>query len=236
MVGVEALVRWKHPERGLIPPMEFIPVAEDSGLIQPLGEWVLRTACAQGRAWEVAGLPALRMGVNLSARQFQQPDLPRIVARVLNETGLDAKHLQLEITESLAMRNLDFTMTALQDLKRLGLEVSIDDFGTGHSSLAYLKRFPVDVLKIDRSFVSNLTIDPYDATITETVIALARALDLRVIAEGVETEEQLAFLKSRKCDEMQGYLFSKPVPAEVLEATFLRTRRMSRTKALANGV
>jgi len=235
IVGVEALVRWQHPQRGLVPPMEFIPLAEETGLIVPLGEWILRAACAQARAWQVAGLPTLRMGVNLSARQFHLPDLPDVVQRVLDETGLGAQYLQLEITESLAMRDTDFTIDVLRHLKELGAEVSIDDFGTGHSSLAYLKHFPVDALKIDRSFVSSLTIDRADAAIVETVIALARALNLHVIAEGVETQEQLAFLKSRKCDDMQGYLFSRPVPAEVLEATFLRTRRMSRIEALTNG-
>jgi diguanylate cyclase (GGDEF)-like protein len=234
VVGVEALVRWQHPERGLVPPMEFIPLAEETGLIVALGEWVLRAACAQAGAWRAAGLPALRMGVNLSARQLQRPDLPDMVGRVLEETGLNAKLLQLEITESLAMRDTEFTITALHNLKKLGVEVSIDDFGTGHSSLAYLKHFPVDVLKIDRSFVSNLTVDPYDAAITETVIALAHTLHLRVIAEGVETKEQLAFLNSRKCDEMQGYLFSRPVPAAVLETTLSRANGKSLTNALAD--
>lgn len=234
IVGVEALVRWQHPQRGLVAPMEFIPLAEETGLIVPLGEWILRAACAQARAWQVAGLPTLRMGVNLSARQFRLPDLPDVVRRVLDETGLGAQYLQLEITESLAMRDTDFTVDVLHHLKELGLEVSIDDFGTGHSSLAYLKHFPVDALKIDRSFVRSLTIDRSDDAIVETVIALARVLNLHVIAEGVETQEQLAFLKSRKCDEMQGFLFSRPVPAGVLETTLLKANCKSRTNALAD--
>lgn len=232
VVGVEALVRWQHPERGLVFPMEFIPLAEETGLIQPLGEWVLRAACAQARAWQVAGLPAMRMGVNISSRQFQSPDLPDIVARVLEETGLDAKYLQLEITEGVAMQATEFTVAMLRELKTMGVQISIDDFGTGHSSLAYLKHFPVDAVKIDRSFVRDLTVDPYDAAICETVITLAHSLGLGVVAEGVETKKQLAFLKARKCDEMQGYLFSKAVPPEMLETILVCQKTKSQSKVL----
>jgi diguanylate cyclase (GGDEF)-like protein/PAS domain S-box-containing protein len=217
VVGVEALVRWQHPERGLILPGEFISLAEETGLIVRLGEWVLRTACAQNKAWQEAGLPPIRVAVNLSVRQFQERGLMDTVSQVLRETGLDPAFLQLEITEGAAMDDADFTITTLRNLREIGVQIAIDDFGTGHSSLAYLKRFPIDVVKIDRSFVRNLTIDATDAAIATTVIAMARSLKLQVIAEGVETEEQLAFLRAHDCDEMQGYLFAKAVPALTLQ-------------------
>jgi EAL domain-containing protein (putative c-di-GMP-specific phosphodiesterase class I) len=217
VVGVEALVRWHHPERGLVLPAEFISVAEETGLIVPLGEWVLRTACAQNKAWQEAGLPPMRVAVNLSARQFQQRSLTDIVAQVLEETGLSPHLLELEVTESVAMQDLDFTITMLRNLREMGVQIAIDDFGTGYSSLAYLKRFPIDAVKIDRSFVCDLMVDPNDAAIVTTVITMAHSLELSVIAEGVETEAQLAFLNQQQCDEMQGFLFSKPVPAGVLE-------------------
>jgi EAL domain-containing protein (putative c-di-GMP-specific phosphodiesterase class I) len=217
VVGVEALVRWHHPERGLVLPAEFIPVAEETGMIVPLGEWVLRTACAQNKAWQEAGLPPMRVAVNLSARQFQQRSLTDIVAQVLEETGLSPHLLELEVTESVAMQDLDFTITMLRNLREMGVQIAIDDFGTGYSSLAYLKRFPIDAVKIDRSFVCDLMVDPNDAAIVTTVITMAHSLELSVIAEGVETEAQLAFLNQQQCDEMQGFLFSKPVPAGVLE-------------------
>ena len=230
IVGAEALVRWQHPERGLVLPAEFIPVAEETGLIVPLGEWVLRTACAQNRAWQEAGLPPLRVAVNLSARQFQQRDLKSMVAQVLGETGLDPHCLQLEITEGVAMQDAEFTITMLRELRGMGIQIAIDDFGTGHSSLSYLRRLPIDVVKIDRSFVCDLTTDPNDAAIASTIVAMAHNLKLRVIAEGVETEEQLTFLKEQQCDEFQGYLFSKPVPAEKLEKIVVRGRRRSRAR------
>ncbi len=217
VVGVEALVRWQHPKRGLVLPAEFIPAAEETGLIVPLGEWVLRTACAQNKAWQEDGLPPVRVAVNLSARQFQQRNLMEVVAQVLEETGLAPRLLQLEITEGIAMKDVDFTITMLRGLREMGVQLAIDDFGTGYSSLAYLKRLPIDAVKIDRSFVSDLTVDANDAAIATTVIAMAHSLKLSVIAEGVETEEQLAFLNQRRCDEMQGYLFSRPVPAGALE-------------------
>jgi EAL domain-containing protein (putative c-di-GMP-specific phosphodiesterase class I) len=217
VVGVEALVRWQHPERGLVLPAEFIPVAEETGLIVPLGEWVLRTACAQNKAWQEAGLPPMRVAVNLSARQFQQRSLRDTVAQVLEETGLDPHLLELEITESVAMQDLDFTITMLRNLREMGVQIAIDDFGTGYSSLAYLKRFPIDAVKIDRSFVCDLMVDPDDAAIVTTVITMAHSLELSVIAEGVETEAQLAFLNQQQCDEMQGFLFSKAVPAAAIE-------------------
>lgn len=218
ITGMEALVRWQHPYRGLIYPGEFIPVAEESGLIVPIGEWVLRTACNQITAWHEAGFPQMRVTVNLSARQFlQQKNLAETVAQVLEETGLNPGCLELEITESIAMQDVDFTIAMLHRLREMGIQIGIDDFGTGYSSLNYLKRFPINTLKIDRSFVCDITVNPDNAAIVSTIIGLGRNMKLNVIAEGVETEEQLAFLKQRDCIEMQGYLFSKPLPAEELE-------------------
>ncbi len=230
IVGNEALVRWQHPERGLVSPMEFIPVAEETGLIVPLGAWVLQTACAQNAAWQQAGHAPMPVAVNLSARQFQQRDLLDTVTQALEESGMDPQYLILEITEGVAMHDAESTATTLRALREMGIQIAIDDFGTGHSSLSYLKRFPVSALKIDRSFVRDLTIDPEDAAITAAIIAMAKSLKLKVIAEGVESEEQLAFLKEHGCDEMQGFLFSKPVPAPALEKMLAR---VSRPRALA---
>jgi EAL domain-containing protein (putative c-di-GMP-specific phosphodiesterase class I)/ActR/RegA family two-component response regulator len=213
ITGVEALVRWQHPELGMISPGDFIPLAEESGLIVSIGEWVLRTACAQNKAWQVAGLPPLCVAVNLSARQFRQ-DLPSMVARVLQETGLEACYLELEITESIIMQNPDEAAATLHKLKEMGISLAIDDFGTGYSSLSYLKRFPIDRLKIDQSFVRDITTDPDDAAIAMAVIAMAHSLNLKVVAEGVETEAQLSYLHRRQCDEFQGYFFSRPEPSE----------------------
>jgi diguanylate cyclase (GGDEF)-like protein len=217
IIGMEALVRWQHPELGLISPVKFIPLAEETGLIIPLGEWVLRTACEQTKAWQEAGFPPLRVGVNLSARQFQQPNLVERVAQVLKETGLHPHYLELEITESAAMQNAEYTLPVLYYLKEMGIHISIDDFGTGYSSLSYLKKFPFHTLKLDQSFIRDLTTDPNDAMIAKVVITLAHGLKLEVVAEGVETQEQLDFLKQLQGDEVQGYLFSKPLPAEEFE-------------------
>jgi EAL domain-containing protein (putative c-di-GMP-specific phosphodiesterase class I) len=216
VVGVEALVRWNDPERGLVHPSAFIPLAEESRLILPLGEWVLRTACTQMRAWQDAGLDLPMMSVNLSLRQFQQYDLVQAVRQVLDETGLDATALELEITETAAMQNAETTVEVLQALRELGVSIAIDDFGTGYSSLNYLKRFPITAVKIDRAFVRDLATSEGDAAIVSAVVGIARALKLRVIAEGVETEEQLSFLRRRNCDAAQGYLFSRPVTAATL--------------------
>ncbi|MDO9386980.1 MAG: PAS domain S-box protein [Thiobacillus sp.] len=221
IAGMEALVRWRHPELGLVSPAMFIPVAEDSGLIVALGEWVLRTACAQNKALQLAGLKPISVAVNLSARQFRQPDLVERVAAILGETGLDPACLELELTESLVMQNVEETISTLGKLKAMGIKLSIDDFGTGYSSLSYLKRFPIDTLKIDQSFVRDITTDPDDAAIAKSIISMAHDMQLRVIAEGVETEAQKSFLQQRHCDEMQGYLFSRPVPAAEFE-TLLR--------------
>ena len=212
--GFEALVRWKHPERGLVSPDQFIPIAEESGLILPLGEWVLRTACAQNRAWQDMGFESLRVAVNISARQFRQAKLVSTIAMILAETKLDPSCLELEITESIGMENVEFSIATLRELQNMGLRISIDDFGTGFSSLSYLSRFPIDTLKIDRSLVAQVPANPDDNEIVSAIINLAQGLGLKVIAEGVETIEQLTFLREKLCNEVQGYLFNPPLPVE----------------------
>ncbi|NYH18324.1 sensor domain-containing protein [Paraburkholderia bryophila] len=216
IVGTEALVRWRDPEVGLVPPSSFIPLAEESGLIGPLSEWVLREACRQNKAWQDEGLPPTRVSVNLSARVFQQRDIAKLVMQVLAETGLEPQYLELELTESTIMRNAEEAVSMLNELHALGIGLAIDDFGTGYSSLSYLKRFPVDRLKIDRSFVSDIGVSADDETITSAIIALAHSLKLQVIAEGVETSAQLDFLRERACDEMQGFYFAKPMGTEAI--------------------
>ncbi len=212
ITGMEALVRWQQPAKGLIPPAQFIPLAEETGLIVPIGEWVLKTACAQNKSWQEQGLPPLRIAVNLSARQFAHERLLQDVARVLNETGLDAASLEFEITESMVMHNPEHAVILLKKLKAMGIHLSLDDFGTGYSSLNYLKRFPIDSVKIDRSFIRDIPGNSDDVAITRAIIAMAHSLRLKVIAEGVETGEQLRFLRDHECDEMQGRYFSKPLP------------------------
>ncbi len=213
IVGVEALARWHNPQRGMVSPAHFIPLAEETGLIVPIGEWVLRTACAQVKAWQTDGWPAMTMAINISPRQFRDKDLPALVRSVIEESGLAPQCIELEVTESAAMQDVEASIALMRELKAIGVQFSIDDFGTGYSSLAYLKRFPLDKLKVDQSFVRNMATDGNDASIVQAVIALAHSLNLRVIAEGVETEEQHALLKGYDCEEMQGYLFSKPLPA-----------------------
>ena len=220
ITGVEALVRWQHPQFGLVSPSEFIPLAEDTGLIVPIGEWVLRHACTQAQEWQQRGFAPIQMAVNISARQFHDRDLSETVIRILDETGLAAKHLDLEVTESSIMQNAEFAAGVLNRLKSMGVNLSIDDFGTGFSSLASLKRLPIDMLKVDQSFVRDLTTDPDDAALVMAIITLAHNLRLRVIAEGVETAEQLRFLQLLRCDEIQGYLFSRPRPAAELVELF----------------
>jgi EAL domain-containing protein (putative c-di-GMP-specific phosphodiesterase class I) len=217
LTGMEALVRWQHPERGILSPAVFIPLAEESGLISPLGEWILRTACRQTRAWQLAGLPDLRVAVNLSVRQFAQEDLVGVIERVLQETGLSAGHLELEITESMLMKDADHSVWNLFQLKQLGVTLSIDDFGTGYSSLSYLRHFPVGYLKIDRSFVRDATNNANDAAIVGAIISMAHQLGLKVVAEGVETEAHRALLHDYGCDQMQGYLISAPLPPQQFE-------------------
>jgi diguanylate cyclase (GGDEF)-like protein/PAS domain S-box-containing protein len=226
IVGVEALVRWMDPEFGLVSPGAFIPVAEECGLIGPLSEWVLREACRQNKAWQDQGLPPMRMSVNLSARQFQQRDIRVLVTSVLAETDLAPHYLEIELTESAIMHNGEDTVATLSELAALGISIAIDDFGTGYSSLSYLKRFPVDRLKIDRSFVADIGTSGGNETITSAIIALAHSLELRVIAEGVETAAQLDFLVARKCDEMQGFFFSQPLPAGEIPAMLLNNRTL----------
>jgi diguanylate cyclase (GGDEF)-like protein len=217
IVGMEALLRWHHPELGLVQPAEFIPLAEDTGMIVPIGEWVLRTACAQSKSWQEAGFAPLALAVNLSARQFQQQNLSEVVVLILQETGLNPHDLGLELTESSIMKNAESAVRTLGELKALGVKIAIDDFGTGYSSLGYLKRLPIDTLKIDRSFVRDVTTDADDAALVMAIITLAHNLRLKVIAEGVETEEQRRFLHLLRCDEWQGYLCSKPLPGEAFE-------------------
>lgn len=216
--GVEALVRWHHPEQGMVPPDTFISLSEDTGLIVPIGEWVLRTACVQARKWHDMGFHDLSVAVNLSARQFSQQNVAELVTQVLAETGLAADHLELELTESVLMADSDAMLKALREIKATGVVLTLDDFGTGYSSLSYLKRFPIDVLKIDRSFVSGVTTDPDDASLTKSIIELAHALQMKTVAEGVETQGQLGFLSLNKCDAVQGYYFSRPIAADALSA------------------
>ena len=213
ITGFEALVRWNHPTRGIVPPSEFIPTLEKTGLIERVGAWVLRSACQQLKAWESMGFASLQMAVNVSLRQLANPDFPELVASILSEFELTASRLELELTESMLMHDVTKSEKILFRLKALGVSLSIDDFGTGYSSLAYLKRLPIDKLKIDRSFVQDITIDPNDASITRAIIGMAHSLKMTVIAEGVETEAQLATLVSEQCETVQGYYISKPLPA-----------------------
>jgi len=218
IVGVEALIRWQHPELGWISPTEFIPIAEKTGLIIPIGEWVLKTACQQNALWQQQGYPPFRISVNLSSRQFSQRNLGLAVQQILQDTGLSPQYLELEITESILMNEVEETISLLQQLRKTGVRFAVDDFGTGYSSLSYLRRFPLDVLKVDRSFVKDVTSEKDSATITKTIIAMGHSLNLSVIAEGVETEDQLKFLQEQKCHIMQGYLRCRPLPADELEA------------------
>ncbi|HZW24985.1 MAG TPA: GGDEF domain-containing response regulator [Gallionella sp.] len=218
MIGAEALIRWRHPESGLIPPDAFIPILEDTGLIVPVGEWILHTACAQNKQWQEAGLPPVRVAVNLSATQFQQPGLVGSVRAALQVSGLSPEYLELEITENIAVHNEESVIAVLGELRALGIRIAIDDFGTGYSSLSYLKRFPIDKLKIDQSFVRDYQPSAPDDGIIRAIIAMARSLNLKVIAEGVETLEQADFLRANGCDEVQGYFYGKPMPGGELAA------------------
>jgi diguanylate cyclase (GGDEF)-like protein len=222
IVGVESLLRWQHPSRGPISPGVFIPLAEETGLISSLGDWVLRTACRQGCAWLDRGIGPITVAVNLSARQLHEPDLGRRIGAALAETGLPPELLEFEITESVAMHDIESTIETLQTLRQLKVRLSVDDFGTGFSSLSYLKRFPIDKLKIDQSFVRHLVSSDNDAAIAQAIIAMGHSLRLKVIAEGVTDPEQLARLRDWRCDQYQGYLYSAPLPAEEIDA-LLRT-------------
>jgi diguanylate cyclase (GGDEF)-like protein/PAS domain S-box-containing protein len=214
IAGFESLLRWQHPSLGLVPPGDFIPVAEETGLIEPIGEWVLETACSQQRAWKAAGYPSKRITVNISARQFQQANIAQTIGRILVQTHLSPECLEIEITESLLMRDVNRSRTILNQLKTMGVSISIDDFGTGYSSLGYLKLFPIDTLKIDKSFIAEIAADAFDEAIATAVVTLGKSLNMRVIAEGVETREQALKLTALGCDEMQGFYFGRPQSAE----------------------
>ena len=215
--GAEALIRWIHPTMGFVSPMDFIPLAEETGLILQIGEWVLYTACKQNKAFQDAGLPPVRIAVNLSVRQLQQSDFIETLELILKETGLEPKWLELEITESLAMKDIAYTITVLTKIRDMGIYVSLDDFGTGYSSLNYLKRLPITTLKIDKSFVHDITVISSEEAIAKALILIAHNMSLMVVAEGVETQDQFAFLKAQNCDRVQGYLFSRPVPVQDFE-------------------
>ena len=217
IIGMEALIRWKHPELGMIPPSVFIPIAEQTGLINPIGQWVLRTACRQNKLWQEKGLPPIRTAVNLSVEQFRSSNLAHIIKNTLEETGLQPELLELEITESIAIEETESIISILNELKMLGVTIAIDDFGTEYSSLSQFKELPIDRIKIAMPFVQGISVNTKDEAIVEVLIHLARSLGINVIAEGVETELQLAFLTQGKCDEFQGYYFYKPMPAEELE-------------------
>ncbi|HKP82660.1 MAG TPA: EAL domain-containing protein [Pyrinomonadaceae bacterium] len=231
LVGMEALVRWQHPSLGLLYPSEFVSLAEDSGLIVALGDWILRTACAQNKVWQDKGLMPMCLSVNFSARQFQQPTFITDVAQILKDTNLDPRWLELELTESSIMKDPEEAIVKLHELKLMGIKVAVDDFGTGYSSLNYLKRFPIDTLKIDKTFVSDVCKDPHDTAIVRAIINLGHALDLTVIAEGVETKEQLQYLSALECDAVQGFLFSKALSATAFEELLIEQRRVTSLNA-----
>jgi len=211
IIGLEALLRWQHPDLGLVPPDKFIRIAENCGLIVPIGEWVLRAACSQARKWQDEGLPAMTVAVNVSAVQFRQEGFCELIRRLLHETSLAPEYLELELTESLLLANADVTLSVLKELKSMEVRLAIDDFGTGYSSFSYLRQFRVSKLKIDRSFIRDVAVNPDDAAITTAIISMAKSLNLKVIAEGVENEAQMTFLRGHQCDEIQGYYFSKPL-------------------------
>jgi len=225
IVGAEALIRWQHPELGLVPPARFIPIAEESGLIVPIGEWVLEEACAQNKAWIDDGRPPIVMSVNLSSRQFHQENMLRTVTQILEKTGLAADQLVLELTESSLMQNPDDAVVTLCLLNNMGIGISIDDFGTGYSSLGHLKRFPINALKVDRAFIDDITKKPEDDAIVRAILALAHSLHLQAVAEGVETKEQLDFLREAGCDEIQGFYISKPVPKDEFAKEYLKLQK-----------
>jgi EAL domain-containing protein (putative c-di-GMP-specific phosphodiesterase class I) len=233
VVSIEALLRWNQPQVGLVPPGRFVPLLEESGLMIPVGAWVLRTACRQNKAWQDAGLPPMRVSVNISSRQFRNESLVETIREALESSGLAAEWLEVELTESLLVQNAESAVATLKRLKALGVAISIDDFGTGYSSISYLKRFPIDCLKIDSSFVHDLHSSAKDAAIVEAISALARSLGIGLVAEGVEEARQADFLRARYCTEMQGFLFSRPLPPdEVVNAL----RRLSPDTAEAAGV
>ncbi len=221
IVGAEALIRWQHPQKGLIPPGDFIPLAEETGLIVPIGKWVIETACTQAKVWQSMGLPMMRVAVNLSGIQFTDSNIVETVRTALTTSELDPTRFEVELTETIMMRQIQKTIATVAELKRLGIRITMDDFGTGYSSLSYLKHFDFDTLKVDRSFVKDITTDTNSSAIVEAIIAMAHVLDISTLAEGVETPEQSAVLQRLGCDEVQGFLFGKPVPADVMTAILL---------------
>ncbi|MGH9908754.1 MAG: putative bifunctional diguanylate cyclase/phosphodiesterase, partial [Pyrinomonadaceae bacterium] len=229
--GMEALIRWQHPELGVIFPAQFIPVAESTGLIVPIGEWVLRLACTQNQSLQDGGLRGIPVSVNMSARQFKQMQMATLVAQILQETRLDPKYLELELTESVAMDNAKEVFATLRELRCMGIRISLDDFGTGYSSLSYLKRFPIDALKIDQAFINDITLDPHNVAIAEAIITLGHSLGLRVIAEGVATPEQALLLRKLGCEQAQGYVYSQPMPFEKMKQ-LLNENRPFRTAGI----
>jgi diguanylate cyclase (GGDEF)-like protein len=235
IVSAEALIRWRHPELGIVPPDSFIPLADETGLIHPIGEWVVREACTQLRQWQDLGYDSLSVAVNVSAAQFKQDGLAAHIEQILRDTGVSAHHLELEITETVAMQSADAAIQTLRRFKSMGISISIDDFGTGYSSLSYLKRFPIDTLKIDRSFVRDISVDSDDAAIVQAIASLGRTLKLRIIAEGVETREQFEYLSAQGCDRMQGYYFSKPIePADFLALLERHPKQVSSSPKVVN--
>ncbi len=224
VIGVEALLRWRHPSMGIVSPQDFMPVAEETGLIVPIGTWALKTACAQNKAWQDAGLPHLRMGVNISARQFWEGQILQTVRRILMETSLPPQDLELEVTEAVFLRNIQETVRTINELRTLGVAVSMDDFGTGYSSLNYLRRLPIERLKIDGSLIRELSTIPTATVMLRQLIQLAHAIDLKVVAEGVETKDEFAFLADNQCDVAQGHFLHKPLPADEFRQMFMEQR------------
>jgi predicted signal transduction protein with EAL and GGDEF domain len=235
IIGLEALLRWQHPTLGLVPPDKFIRIAENCGLIVPIGEWVLRTACSQARKWQDEGIPAVSVAVNVSAVQFRQEGFCQLIRKVLDETGLSPQHLELELTEGLLLANADVTFSVLQELTDMGLTLAIDDFGNGYSNFTYLRQFRVSKLKIDRSFIRDVAVNPDDAAITTAIISMAKSLNLKVIAEGVEDEAQMSFLRAHQCDEIQGYYFSKPLAVDKVADKLRGNSPKPQVRAQASG-
>jgi EAL domain-containing protein (putative c-di-GMP-specific phosphodiesterase class I) len=229
IVGFEALLRWNHPEYGMISPTVFIPLAEQTGLINPIGEWVLNTACRQNKKWQEMGFPLVHMSVNLSVEQFRNPNLISIIKNALSESGLKSRYLELEITEGTAVKESGYILNELQELRKLGISVAIDDFGTEYSSLSRLKTLPADRIKIDMLFVHSISQGSRDKAIAKSIIQMAQNLNLKVIAEGVETEEQFDFFSKEKCDEVQGFYFYKPMPAEEINKSIISKFNLSTT-------
>jgi len=230
IAGMEALIRWNSPELGFISPLRFISLAEETGLIVPIGEWVMRMACAQTVAWQKAGFAPILMSVNLSARQFKQSNLIERIKNILKETGLDAQYLELELTESLVMTEVESSLKLLHEIKALGIQISVDDFGTGYSSLSYLKDLPLNTLKIDKSFTDDIVNHTDKAPIVQAVISLAKSLNLKIVAEGVESYEQVLYLQQHACDQMQGYYFSRPKPAIDIEKLLIEAQAATSKK------